>query len=187
MEELIKEISSKVYKHLFAEKPIKELWEELLQIPPKPFLVYEFRYGEVDYTHWFLLNSVDYWKELSFEDWKAMLRDINDKASALYSFFIFTYVYLRIDFISVYARMQDVNEGDKKLDLTRYKSQPDIFMTRQTDLNVLESIGLSFDDLWVISEKLIAEGAPVAEEIAKPKKVDNNYVFEVPKSWTWAN
>lgn len=133
----------------------------------KSISIYDFiKYNAINNneTAFFIFLSVliDYWKNLSSDDWLQLIKECSYKMSGLYKIFHFTYAVIQIDFISDFAQMQDVNKKKQIAFLKGLKNQAPIFSLDSFQKSLLKSNEIK-EKLKAIRLKFIAEGRKEVE------------------------
>jgi hypothetical protein len=161
---------------------------KMTQVSIIDFIVYLYLEPNDDFNNRALIFLIDYWQDLTLNDWKEIVYRCSNSGGALYYLFIFTYTFIKIDLIAEYAKMKGVNEKVRKICLVRYKKSPDIFFIWYKDLatDLLKLHGKDIEELKNIRKNLLNQGAKLAEPVVYPQKQeDGTFKIFIPKSWEW--
>lgn len=134
-----------------------------------------------------------YWQDFNYQDWLDILKNIRNNGDALLEFFTFTYKYLRIDLMTDYAQLSDVNEEIRQWILGYIANNPGILAYFKDEGNLIHK-KISDTDLQQIQKKLLSEGSvkaiPLKGEDFITDKED--YILSAPmngkplEGWKWA-
>lgn len=181
MEELDSAIIEGIQNDKFHDDSIKQRLSEFPQLEFIPYFLLDKDFG---YNNMFFLTNLWYWEELSYEDWKQLLVKVSHKVLGVYSFFTFTYKFLKIDMIPFYISLENCDEGLKRYSLTYFFENPH-FLQHDKDAEItIEMYSFDKGALGRMKEKLLSQGAIEAERIEPRKKLRVGYTtIEPPASW----
>jgi hypothetical protein len=169
-----------------------ELKERLLEFQPMEFISYFLLNGGIDYNNVFFLSNMSYWETLSYTDWKQLLANVSNsnKSVGIYSFFVITYKFIKIDFIPYFKNMKVGNQYNKKMLLKRFFELPHVLQHDDEADKLIKLYSLDKDPLTRIRTKLLSQGAKEAQRIEPRKELGFGLGYttiEPPSSWQeWA-
>jgi len=166
----------------------EELKKRLSEIPQLEFIPYFLLNGDISSNDIFFLSNLGYWEEMDFEGWKRLLINIQHKGLGVYSFFVITYKYLKINLIPFFKDLVSEYEDLKISSLKRFYDNPHILQHDDEADRLIKKYNLDSGGLDRIRRKLLSQGALPAEKIVPRKKLQVGYsVINPPIGWDkWA-
>lgn len=182
MEKLRKEIiAEEILKTNFHDQGIKE---RLVAFRPQEFIPYFLLNSGITYNHVFFLSNLVYWEQLDYSDWKNLLVQMSHRSLGIYSFFVITYKYLKIDFLPFFCNLETDHHDLKTGALKRFYENPHILQHDDEADKLMTQYHLDKKCLVRIRKKLLLQGATKAETVQPRKKLRVGYTkINPPSSW----
>ena len=173
----MEELRIKIIKNILEDNPKDRVIQiELSKYTPLKFIKYFLIQSHIDYCKLFFLSYLEYWLPLNYDEWKQLLYGVSHSSNGIYSFFVLSYKYLKLDFFPFFVELKVKDEKLKNRFLMALYNRPHYLQHDDEAKSYIDHYSLDKEEnLSKIIHKLIAQGAIKAEEIsAKP-----------PVSWTW--
>jgi hypothetical protein len=180
-------IAEGILKENFHDDKLKE---RLFELQPLEFIPYFLLNSNIRYNDIFFLSNMPYWEKLDYADWKQLLADISNSSLGIYSFFVITYKFMKIDLIPYFKNIEIGDQRKKKLSLIRFFEDPYILQHDDEAERLIEVYSLDRECLVRIRNKLLSQGAQEAQRVEPRKKLGLGLGYttiEPPSSWReWA-
>lgn len=165
------------------------LKKRLLEIEPLKFIPYFLLNADIEYNNFFFLSNLEYWEKLNFVDWQQVLVEVSSSSLGIYSFFVITYKFLKVDFIPYFMGMKEGDQRKKRLSLMRFFEDAYILQHDNKAEEIINFYDLDGEYLQRIRSKLLLQGALKADLIEPRKELGFGLGYtkaKPPESWnTW--
>src|SRR5690606_28374906 len=146
--------------NFYEQKGVLPFMDILKQVDAQELIKINYQKYPALYNTKFMLAYFDYWKNLSLDDWKAILKGIGQNEIAYYGLLSFIYKYLRIDVFELFYSMKEIDDRVKKfIESGLGHGTEGLKKFVDDDWRQIEKASLTLDALDEVRLRLIKNGA----------------------------